>query len=72
MALTRTERKLQAEVKDIAFLTDVDFWAIEENYKPRYRKVKLQLMKDKLIRSEVIYRYTINPPYGLHSCGLRR
>ncbi|MGA2842241.1 MAG: hypothetical protein ABSG18_19100 [Steroidobacteraceae bacterium] len=59
MALTRTERKLQAEVKDIAFLCDMDFWAVEEHYKPDFRKDKLELMKDKLVRSEVIYRYTL-------------
>jgi hypothetical protein len=59
MALTRIERKLQTEVRDIALLIDVDFWAIEENYKPSYRRGKLELMKDKLVRSEVIYRYTL-------------
>ena len=58
MGLTRAERKLQAEVQDIALLVDMDFWAVEENYKPKARKFKLQLMVDKLVRSEVIYRYT--------------
>jgi hypothetical protein len=59
LGLTAVERKLQAEVKDIAFLVDVDFWAVEEHYKPGYRKAKLELMKDKLVRSEVIYWYTL-------------
>ncbi len=59
MGLTRAEQKLQAEVEAIALLIDVDFWAVEENYKPKYRKAKLELMKDKLVRSEVIYRYTL-------------
>jgi hypothetical protein len=59
MGLTGTERKLLAEVEEIAFLIDLDFWAIEENYKPEARKFKLQLMMDKLVRSEVIYRYTL-------------
>jgi hypothetical protein len=59
MTLTRAERRLQAEVRDIALLIDVDFWAVEENYKLGYRKAKLELMKDKLIRSEIIYRYTL-------------
>jgi hypothetical protein len=59
MALTRTERKLQAEVEKIALIVDLDFWAVEEHYKPAFRKEKLQLMVDKLIRSEVVYRYTI-------------
>jgi len=59
MGLTRAERRLQAEVKDIAFLIDMDFWAVEEHYKPGFRKDKLELMKDKLVRSEIIYRYTL-------------
>jgi hypothetical protein len=59
MGLTRTERKLQAEVKEIAFLIDLDFWAIEEHYKPEGRKFKLQLMRDKLVRGEVISKYTM-------------
>jgi len=63
MGLTRTERRLQAEVKDIAFLVDVDFWAVEEHYKPEYRRAKLELMKDKLVRSEVIYWYTLIDEY---------
>lgn len=59
MALTRTERKLQKEVEQITVLIDLDFWAVEKRYKPSYRKAKLELMRDKLIRSEVIYRYTM-------------
>ena len=59
MSLTRTERKLQAEVKDIALLIDVDFWVVEQNYKPQYRRGKLELMRDKLVRSEVVYRYNL-------------
>jgi hypothetical protein len=59
MGLTRAERKLQAEVENIALLIDVDFWAVEQNYKPKYRKAKLELMKDKLVRSEVVYRYAL-------------
>jgi hypothetical protein len=59
MGLTRTERKLRAEVEEIAFLIDLDFWAIEEHYKPEARKFKLQLMRDKLVRGEVISKYTM-------------
>jgi len=59
MSLTRTERKLQSDVQEIAVLIGVDFWAIEEHYKPKYRKAKLELMKDKLVRSDVIYCYTM-------------
>jgi len=58
MALTRAERKLQAEVQDIALLVDMDFWAIEENYKPEARKYILKWMLDRVVRGEVIYRYT--------------
>ena len=54
MALTRTEQK---EVEQIAVLIDLDFWAVEKHYKPGYRKAKLELMRNKLIPSEVIYRY---------------
>jgi hypothetical protein len=59
VSLTRAQRKLQTEVRDIALLIDLDFWAIEENYEPRYRTDKLELMRDKLVRSEVIYRYNL-------------
>jgi hypothetical protein len=59
VSLTRAEKKLRDEVRDIALLIDVDFWAIEENYKPQDRKYKLQLMRDKLVRGEVIYRYNL-------------
>jgi hypothetical protein len=57
MGLTRTERRLQAEVRDLALLVEMDFWAIEENYRSQARKGKLKLMIDKLVRSEVIFRY---------------
>jgi hypothetical protein len=59
MGLTRAERKLQDEVRDIALLIDVDFWVVEENYKPQYRRGKLELMRDKLVRTEVVYRYNL-------------
>ena len=59
MGLTRTELKLRAEVEEIAFVIDLDFWAIEEHYKPEYRKFKLQWMRDKLVRAEVIHCYTM-------------
>ena len=59
MGLTRTERKLKSEVAEIALLIDLDFWAVEEHYKPADRKFKLQLMRDKLVRSEVIFKYTM-------------
>lgn len=59
MGLTKTQRRLKDEVRDIALLIDVDFWAVEENYKPKDRTYRLELMKDKLVRSEVIYRYNL-------------
>lgn len=63
MALTRTERKLQAEVKQIAGLIQLDFWAIEEQYEPEARKFKLELMRDKLVRGEVIAKYTMTDEF---------
>jgi hypothetical protein len=61
--LTRAERKLKSEVEDIAVLVDMDVWKIEEHYKPRFRKFKLETMRDKFVRSEVIYRYTFIDEY---------
>jgi hypothetical protein len=58
MALTRAERKLQAEIQDIAVLIEMDFWAIGQRYKRGYRRNQLELMKDKLVRGEVVYLYT--------------
>ncbi len=63
MSLTRAERRLQAEVKDIALLANLDFWAVEEHYKRGYREAALQLMRDKLVRAEVIYSYTLIDEY---------
>jgi hypothetical protein len=56
--LTRAERRLRSEVEEIASLVEMDVWDIE-NYKPgKPRRYCLELMKDKFVRSEVIFRYT--------------
>jgi hypothetical protein len=57
--LTRTERKLRAEVEEIASVAEMDVWNIEQDERGPLRIEKLKMMKDKLVRSEVIMRYTL-------------
>ena len=57
-ALTRTQRKRRSEVEQIASTVDMDVWNIERQDLP-FRDVALRAMKDKLVRSEVIYKYTL-------------
>ena len=58
MALTRKQRRLRSEIEEIASAVDMDHWNIEQ-YDPEQRDVFLELMKDKLVRSEVILKYTL-------------
>jgi hypothetical protein len=55
--LTRTERRLRSEVMDIAVIAEMDVWNIE-TYRPSWRKHLLEVTKDKIVRSEVVFRYT--------------
>jgi hypothetical protein len=55
--LTRAERRLRSEVMDIAAIAEMDVWNIE-TYRPSWRKQLLEVTKDKIVRSEVIFRYT--------------
>jgi hypothetical protein len=51
---------LTAEIEEIAAAINMDHWHIEKNYEPgELRTVTLELMKDKLIRGEVISCYTL-------------
>lgn len=58
-ALTQTEKKLSDEVKDIASAVRMDVWDIEKYVRGPGRVFLLKTMKNKLIRSEVIMRYTV-------------
>jgi hypothetical protein len=59
MALTRTEKRLRAEVEEIAAAVRMDVWNIEGYKQPPFdRKSLLRIMKDKLVRSHVILKYT--------------
>ena len=58
MALTKKQRHLRSEVEKIAASVSMDHWNIEQ-YDPEARTTYLELMKDKLVRSEVINRYTL-------------
>ncbi len=59
MALTRTEKTLRAEVEEIAAAVRMDVWNIERYKQPPFdRKALLRIMKDKLVRSHVILKYT--------------
>jgi hypothetical protein len=63
VALTRKEKKLQNEIKKIAAAIYMDVaWNID-NYSRESRKVRLEIMRDRLIRSEVISRYTLIDEY---------
>jgi hypothetical protein len=58
-ALTRAERRLRSEVEAIASAITMDVWNVE-HYKPGpLRAHALQEMRDKLVRAEVIFKYTI-------------
>ena len=59
MALTKAQRRLRSEVEEIAAVVRMDFWDIERYKQPPFnRRVLLQIMKDKLVRSHVIIKYT--------------
>jgi hypothetical protein len=62
VALTRKQKNLQSEVKKIAATINTDFWDIER-YDPKDRSLGLEIMKDKLIRSEIVSKYTVIDEY---------
>jgi hypothetical protein len=59
MPLTRPERKLQREIHQIARFIDLEYDNIESNYPPRARRGKLEVMKDKMVRTQIIHRYNL-------------
>jgi hypothetical protein len=58
VALTRAERKLRSEIEAIASAIDMDPWNAEK-YERRLRAYTLKLMKDKFVRAEVVFKYTL-------------
>src|SRR5262249_44288952 len=51
-------KRLRGEVEDIASAICMDVWNVEE-YDPESREARLQVMKDHLVRGEVIGLYTL-------------
>jgi hypothetical protein len=62
MALTRKQRKLRAQIEEIASIICLDHWNIEA-YEADARTIFLDGMKDKLVRAEVISKYTLIDEY---------
>src|SRR6516162_3031422 len=58
MALTPKQRKLIAEIEAIASIVHMDHWNIL-SYAHDSRTTCLEIIKNKLVRSEVIFKYAI-------------
>jgi len=58
MALNSTQRKLRAEIEEIATIVRMDHWAIAD-YEATARTTYLHAMKQQLVRGEIIQRYTL-------------
>jgi hypothetical protein len=57
MPLTRTQRRLRAEIEKIASISGMDPWNILD-YEEELRTVTLEIMKNQFVRSEVVMKYT--------------
>ena len=57
MALTPNQRRLRREIEDISSQLGLDHWNIE-NYKPATRTLRLELIRNQLVRSDVVISYT--------------
>lgn len=57
MPLTRKQKKLRSEIEEIAELSAMDHWNILD-YDEEQRTVRLQMMKEQLVRGAIIMRYT--------------
>jgi hypothetical protein len=62
MTLTPKQRRLRKEIDEIASSISMDHWAIE-GYEPDVRSFRLRIMMDKLVRGEVIFKYTLVDEY---------
>lgn len=58
MSLNSTQRKLQAEIEEIASIVRMDHWAIEK-YDADMRTTYLRAMKQQLVRSEIVIQYAL-------------
>jgi hypothetical protein len=58
-ALTKAERKLRYEVEQIASAVEMDVWNIEQHQRGAGRAFHLKVMKDKLVRGEVVIKYAL-------------
>jgi hypothetical protein len=56
--LTRKQRRLLKELEDLTELFGLDYANIHE-YEPEARSPVLEVMKDKLVRAQVIMWYTL-------------
>jgi len=59
MALTPHQKRLLAELREIAAITRLDYPDIR-GYDPEERTARLKLMKDQLVRSQVIMDYFVD------------
>lgn len=57
-ALTSLQKKLLEELKEIAGMARLDYVDILD-YDPKERTLRLRLMKDQIVRSEIIADYTL-------------
>jgi hypothetical protein len=58
MALTPKQQKLVAEIRELSAVADMNHWDIE-SYPAPLRTIFLEIMKNKLIRSDVIFKYAV-------------
>ena len=62
MPLTATQRRLKEEIEEIATKIGMDHWNIE-NYEEEARTIQLWIIRDKLIRGEIVICYTLIDEY---------
>jgi hypothetical protein len=65
MSLTRKQRKLREEIEEIASTICLDHWNIER-YEADARTTFLEIMRDKIIRAEVVSKYTLLDEFMSH------
>lgn len=58
MALTAKQRRLRREIEEIATAIEMDHWNIEQ-YDEDARTVMLELMRNQLVRGEIVMHYAL-------------